>query len=302
MEENGYIVFKNLISNELCEKIENEMFEKAAQHFKIFKNKKETWKEVPFHGLLNLWHLKSLYELRQDKKIYNIFCQFLETKKLICSLDRVCMKPPCRDSSETNENKKLHTDLNYWFSTPEKAGYQGGLCLSDCPEGGGGFYCIPGFNKREKIEKYKKDFENKKFGKHTPPKQKNKFNMFEDMEVTKNEKIEIVMNKGDFVVWSSNLPHAGGVNTLRKHWRLHTYVRFVPLEGNRVDKILLAEHKDYKNVVKKSVTTGIRPEKFSTGNVVSHGGGSTEVEKQEFLNDPPIFTELGKKIFGIEEY
>lgn len=39
------------------------------------------------------------------------------------------MKSPCRKEGATNEGLQLHTDLNYWNSTPDKPAYQGGLCL-----------------------------------------------------------------------------------------------------------------------------------------------------------------------------
>ena len=32
------------------------------------------------------------------------------------------------------------------------------------------------------------------------------------------------MDKGDFVIWSSNIPHSGGVNTLKDHWRFFFYI------------------------------------------------------------------------------
>lgn len=81
--------------------------------------------------------------------------------------------------------------------------------------------------------------------------------------------------------------------------RLHTYVRFVPLEG--FDKHTLQISKNYKEVVKESVTLGLRPEKYSTGNSVKSRGERT-IEQEDFLKNPPIITELGKKIFGIEDY
>ena len=109
--------------------------------------------------------------------------------------------------------------MNYWFNDPSKPQYQGGLCLSDCPKGGGGFYCIPFFHKKERIEEYKKAVESKKFGEVEVPKKTNIFVTFEDIETTEKEKKEIDMEKGDFVIWNNNLPHNGGVNTLPDKWR-----------------------------------------------------------------------------------
>jgi len=110
------------------------------------------------------------------------------------------------------------------------------------------------------------------------------------------------MEKGDFVIWSNMLPHAGGVNCLKDHWRLHTYVRYLPLNGDAVDKDSRRENLTYKDVVKKSVTTGLRPERFSTGNSVQHGGGEKNVEEEDYLKNPPKFSELGKKLTGQLEW
>jgi len=45
------------------------------------------------------------------------------------------------------------------------------------------------------------------------------------------------MKKGDFVIWNSNLPHTGGNNLLKNHWRLHAFVRFLALDGS-IDYLL----------------------------------------------------------------
>ena len=44
LNENGYLVLKKLIPEELCDKVVEEMFEKAQDHFKIKKNKESSWK------------------------------------------------------------------------------------------------------------------------------------------------------------------------------------------------------------------------------------------------------------------
>jgi hypothetical protein len=44
----------------------------------------------------------------------------------------------------TNEGLPVHTDWNFWKRSEAYPELQGGICLADCPEGGGGFFCVPG--------------------------------------------------------------------------------------------------------------------------------------------------------------
>ena len=44
----------------------------------------------------------------------------------------------------TNEGLPVHTDWNFWKRSEAYPEIQGGICLADCPVGGGGFFCIPG--------------------------------------------------------------------------------------------------------------------------------------------------------------
>ncbi len=65
------------------------------------------------------------------------------------------IKSPCYDKSVTNADLDIHHDLNLWTADPKHPPLQGGLCLQDCPEGGGGFFCVPKWQNPAKIKKYK---------------------------------------------------------------------------------------------------------------------------------------------------
>eukprot|EP01114_Cavostelium_apophysatum_P024422 TRINITY_DN9558_c0_g1_i1.p1 TRINITY_DN9558_c0_g1~~TRINITY_DN9558_c0_g1_i1.p1 ORF type:complete len:237 (+),score=35.53 TRINITY_DN9558_c0_g1_i1:452-1162(+) len=207
------------------------------------------------------------------------------------------MKPPCRDGEENNKDLTLHTDLNLWDSDPSQPQFQGGLCLRDCPAGGGGFFCIPRFHKREVINNYKKAYQAGKFGRSDIPGPSKRFNIFEDKEFARENMIEIPMEQGDFVIWNSNLPHNGGKNTLKNHWRLHAYVRFVALDGPYVDKKTAKWNADYKQVVCKSMKTGIKPTHYSTGNTVKTNGGA---DQEVPYHTVPKLTWLGERLFGVK--
>jgi hypothetical protein len=77
------------------------------------------------------------------------------------------MKPP---AFVTVDGKKItfpvqefhvHNDMNLWHLG--ETSYQGGLALNDCEIGAGGFRCIPGFHKLDKIRAYREKYELGKF-------------------------------------------------------------------------------------------------------------------------------------------
>jgi len=214
------------------------------------------------------------------------------------------MKPPNRfetveEAKLKNDKLVLHTDLNLWDNDPLKPQFQGGLCLRDCPEGGGGFFCLPKFHKREIIDEYKSNYENGLYGTLEIPKPFRVFMDYKDQVNSNKNKIEIVLNQGDFVIWNSNLPHNGGVNSLVNHWRLHAYVRFVALNGPCVDEKRINMHKEYLKIVSLSSKSGNKPSMYSTGNSTKISGDPTP----ETLNYklPPL-SWIGERVLGFKSW
>jgi hypothetical protein len=217
LDRDGYLLLHGFIEEETCQAVIEEGFQRMNQLFGLRKEDRSTWKCIPRHGCVDIWHLPSLYVLRQHPRLYAIFAQILKTPNLAVSIDRICMKPPRasasaeasepttasfpsdgvryvqssdgtggievefeidlnqdygnRDTSETPASQEtvmslrteeisssssnnleegpwplpqLHTDWNFWHSSEDFPEFQCGICLSDCPIGGGGFFCIPG--------------------------------------------------------------------------------------------------------------------------------------------------------------
>jgi len=299
LDANGYVVLKKLIAPEICQALVGQIFEKAQKIFHLSRENESTWGCLPFHGCVDLWHLPALYTLRQHPAIYSVFCQLLRTHKLVPSIDRVGVKHPCRDKSATNKGLQLHTDVNFWHSDCAAPGFQGGICLEDCPTDGGGFFCIPGFHKREVIEKYMTDFHNGKFGRMEPPPPQKVFVEFADSEYSKKFVKEVPLEQGDMVIWSNMLPHNGGINCLPDHWRLHAYVRFLALDGPCVLPHEATRHRKYQREILESMRSGKRPEYYSTGNAAKARSPPTlEVAGHK----RPELTELGKQLFGMQPW
>jgi len=300
LDENGYLVVKNLVEDELIDTIVKQSFERCTKIFELDVNDESSWgKAISRFGLVDLWHIPSFYQLRQHPKVYSLFAQLLKTHKLCVSIDRVSMKHPCTDPKTTNKDLQLHTDLNYWTVAPNFIQYQGGLCLQDCPAGGGGFYCIPGFHKRENIDRYKRDWEQGKFGNSTViPKADKFFIPFDDQEFTNAHKKEIPLKKGEFVIWNGNLPHNGGNNTLPNQWRLQTFVRFLALDGPCVSISDIKWAIEYRNLAAATMKSGERPSHFSTGNRIKIGKKDFETA----VHREPSLSSLGEKIWGLQPW
>lgn len=60
-----------------------------------------------------------------------------------------------------------------------------------------------------------------------PPYEEDVFLNYADFDTVKNEVKEIPMKKGDFLIWSSRLPHANAVSTSNQ-WRLQCFIRCIP--------------------------------------------------------------------------
>jgi len=295
MDEHGYLVLRKFISEEECDKVLKEASMRSTSILGISEQHPDTWKKIPAHGCIDLWNLQSLYELRQHPKIYSVFAQLLKTHRLLASVDRVSMKPP-PDVPKPYLQPQLHTDLNYWYTPPDKAGYQGGLCLHDCPMGGGGFWCIPGFHKPEVIERYKKECEKRM----RPPGPKRVFVIFEDLEFATKNMIEIPLQKGDYVIWSSNLPHNGGINTIPGHWRKHAFFRCVALDGPCVTQGDASWFNGvYKSAVREAMTTGKRPSHYASINPVKTGGRD---DKETVDYHVPTLSWLGERVLGVRPW
>lgn len=171
LETNGYLVIKGVIPHDICDRMLSQCFEKAHKLWGVHRANYKTWNPLEGGGFIDIWHTPAYYEIRQLPALYSIFAQLLREPKLTVSLDRVCMKPPAfidipdmdddgatfqRITFEQGEFP-IHTDMNLWYLGETK--YQGGCALEDCPPGGGGFRCVPGFHKLEHIREYRRRFE-----------------------------------------------------------------------------------------------------------------------------------------------
>jgi len=314
LETNGYLVLRGIIEPEVCDMMASEAVTQIGKTG-ISLSDQSTWGSIPYHGCFSIWHTPTYNQLRQNPLLYSVFAQVLKTGNLTVSVDRLNLKAPCRTAAdcrkqmEANDTLELHSDLNYWHSDPNVPIYQGGLCLHDCPAGGGGFFCLPGFHRPERVRQYVADANRGRFGHPNKviPKESKAFNPFLDKMLANDQKVEVPLNKGDFVIWNNNLPHAGGKNSLMvppnrepnslDNFRIHCFIMFVPLDGPCVSEKVAEFYRQYQAETRHSVFTGEPPVHFATRNRTPTSGGK-RTSKAAYGEITP----LGQKIFGLVPY
>lgn len=300
-DADGYLVVSGVVEPQLCDSIAAETWERLDSFFGLKPDAEKPWAKLPMHSCVDLWHVPGLYELRQHPHVYSVFAQLYETHKLCVSIDRVSVKPTKYDENGnvgTNEGLPVHTDWNFWKRSEAYPEIQGGICLADCPVGGGGFFCIPGFHKPEVIADYKRRFESGEFGDNRIP--HSMFVSFADKEYARDHVIEVPLKKGDLVVWNSCLPHNGGQNTIPGLWRLQAFVRFLALDGPFVTPEIAKDHRFYRKVAFAAMQSGEKPTHYSTGNAVRGQAKTKDREKE--IHAPPVLSPLGRRIWGVDKW
>jgi hypothetical protein len=312
LEENGYLVLRGIIPTETVDTFVSEALVQISKQANVKLSDPGSWAGIPYHGCFSIWHTKTYNQLRQNPLLYSVFAQLLKTPNLTVSVDRLNLKAPClseevaQKQALANANLELHTDVNYWHTDPDRPIYQGGLCLEDCPQGGGGFFCIPGFHRPERVRQYMHDVNRGKFGEASsliPRKGKTFVSYFDQVDANAN-KVEVPLNKGDFVIWNNNLPHNGGKNSLLvpagrapnslQNFRMHAFIMFVPLDGPCADDEVSAFYQAYQGETRHAIMTGEAPRHFATRNKAPGKSNAKPIK----VSPGPI-SPLGEKILGM---
>lgn len=308
LEENGYVVLRNIIDTETIDRLVQEALSQIRKAG-VNPNDSGTWSGVPFHGCFDVWNTRTYNEIRQNPLLYSVFAQLLKTGNLTVSVDRINLKPPCLNEEEqirrnhANINLELHTDLNYWTSDANRPLYQGGLCLQDCPVGGGGFFCIPGFHRPERVQRYMNEVQRGKFRRPRPIDGK-AFCVYFDQADADANKVEVPLQKGDYVVWNNNLPHNGGKNALLlpenrqtnslENFRMHAYIMYVPLDGPCVTPEIASFYATYQFETRNAILSGSPPVHYATRNRTGK-----KLEKIGKAASIDTLTPLGERLLGL---
>jgi len=205
-EENGYVIIHNAVPQENLDAV----IEAIWEFLDVDRNNVDEWYKAPISkaGMLEMYHHQSLWDNRQNPRIYEAFTQIWGTEKLWTSLDRANMNPPARP--EWDYQGMVHWDIDTSLNPPPFM-VQGVLYLADTDADQGGFQCAPGFHR--KFPEWVK----------TQPADRNP----RQPDLTGLNVQTIPGKAGDFLIWHSLLPHGNSRNRSNKP-RLAQYITMSP--------------------------------------------------------------------------
>lgn len=208
-DEEGYVIIKNAISKEDCQKT----VELIYQFIEATPDDPATWyKQLPTKQgiMVQLFNHELLDKNRLSDKIKRAYQQLWKRNDLLVSMDRVSFNPPVT-KGHPFPGPNLHWDVS--LKRPVYFGLQGLLYLSDTEAGQGAFTLVPGFHK--KIEDW---LENLPEG-AAPRKQ----------DLKKLGTRPLSGQAGDFIIWHHALPHGSCPNTTQVP-RIVQYINYQPIQ------------------------------------------------------------------------
>jgi len=193
-EQNGYLILRNAIPKEDCEKT----IETICDFIQIKRDDPTTWYDNPHSSrqgiMVQLFQDPILEKNRDSEKIRKAYEQLYNRTDIWVSADRVGFNPP-----ETPFWKfpgpRLHWDTELDLPIPFRL--QGLLYLADTEENQGAFSLVPGFQNR--IDSW--------LGSLPAGREPWRENLYA------LGCIPVAANAGDFIIWHQALPHGSSPNT-----------------------------------------------------------------------------------------
>jgi hypothetical protein len=210
-EENGYVIVRNAVSREDCDRA----IEIICGHLGIDRYDATTWYDnhPSKQGIMvQLFQHPLLNQNRRSPKIERAFEQLWQRTDIWVNTDRVGFNPP-----ETLKNQfqgpRLHWDVS--IKTPIPFGTQGILYLADTAENQGAFTVVPGFH--NKVADWLNSL----------PEGANP--RMQDLYALGPK--PVAANAGDCIIWHHGLPHGSSPNTATLP-RFVQYLNYAPADKN----------------------------------------------------------------------
>ena len=267
----GYIVVKNAVPKENCDRLANLLWEFEEKD----PNDPSTWyappratmemKELVNTGMVEIYNHQFLWDNRSVKRVYDAFVDIWGTEKLWCTIDRANLNIPIRPGFE-------YKGFIHWDYDPETKpqNVQGVIALADqMDESMGGFQCIP--------ELYR----NYDTWKLTQPTDRDYFKP----DVSGFEKVKVKLEAGDLLIFNSLQPHGIRPNNSKDKVRIAQYLSMMPAEE---------ENETLRQWRINSWQHRIAPEGYA------FPGDPRKWEQTKYKTAE--LTVLGKKLLGLEKW
>lgn len=283
-QENGYVVIKNAVPKENCQKAVDTIWEFMGKS----PDNQDEWYTPPEgmdqlwidqqRGMIPLFQHQALWDNRQYPRLYEAFAELLGEEKLWVTVDRVNMKPPKRDDKPELNASFIHWDsdtTNLTFPLPQPRPLQGVLFLEDTNIHQGGFRCVPSIYK---------DFEQ---WLKTQPEDRNPIN-----PDYSGHEVEVIPGEaGDLLLWDVLVAHGNGEN-LSDRPRLAQYITMYPADSSQFEERQRLALEGLKN----KTSMHQQSNKFNPLPVDPRGWELTQTPED------PSLTPLGRKLLGLDPW
>lgn len=213
---NGYVIIRNAVPAENIDRLVRLLWEFEEKN----PNDPATWykpplreiqmKELTNSGMVEIYNHPYLWDNRQYPRVYDAFVDIWGTEKLWVTIDRANLNVPARPDF-------VFKGFIHWDYDPETKpqNVQGVMALNDqTDESMGGFQCIPEL------------FRTYDTWKLTQPADRNYF----APDVTGFDIVKVKMQKGDLLIFNSQLPHGIRPNRSGGKVRLAQYISMMPAQ------------------------------------------------------------------------
>ncbi len=207
LDDQGYVIVPGVVPARLCDAVADVIW----KHLDARADDPASWYAGPARdaGMVNIFQHPTMWDIRQHPAVYEAFTELTGSRALWVTVDRLNMKPPHREDQPGHGNTQMvHVDIGLFR---DGIPVQGVIALSDTPDNGGSFQCVPGlWSRRDEFlatipaDAYTSDVDP---GSHAP--------------------LRIGAGKGDLIAWSSLLAHGNSPNTATSP-RLAQYVAMYP--------------------------------------------------------------------------
>lgn len=221
LENDGYFVARAVVPPEMCAAVLD-----AAADLGVSVDEPSSWDLVsPEVDQLPIWGHQSQWDIRSLPQLHELWTTAWGTRRLWVSRDSMRFTPPWREGRA--EPLAIHFDGDprdrewLWF--------QGFVALTPAPAGAGGFRCVPAL--LHNWDRWPTTWTERDYGTEYLP------------DVIDEEVVEIPLDVGDVIVWSSHLPH-GTVRNESDRPRVAFYLQYFP-EGSPEERATrVQEHRN----------------------------------------------------------
>jgi hypothetical protein len=263
----GYVIVHDVVPKENLDAVIADLW----KHTGASPDDPDSWYRpdiIRTNGMVEMYQYQSMWDNRQNPRLYDVFRAIHGVDELWVSLDRVGLKPPVNpDHPEYDHRGMIHwdTDMAEYPDIPFRV--QGVLALADTESDMGGFQCIP--ETYQNLREFLKTQTAEQISSKNPD--------YTGYQISRPR-----LAAGDLLVWTTQLLHGNGHNTSGKP-RFAQYISMNPVGDDEQRRQRVAAWE---------------------GNTHPSGrpfpGDSRRIEEQR--GEPARLTALGRKLLGVDPW